>query len=85
MDGAAEGIRMASGGGGNTAVVRLLGGSGGGGGSGLLCVLVMGLLLVHPGRGLLGIVMLAGVHWVTGHHLGDGMGGPRRRANVGRV
>lgn len=47
---------------------------GSGGGGGLLLYLVVMCLLVHPGGGFLGVVMLA-VHWVIGHHL-DGGGRP---------
>lgn len=43
-------------------------------GGGLLLNLVMMCLLVHPGGGFLGILMLA-VHWVVVHHL-DGISRP---------
>lgn len=71
-----EGIRMA-GRRSDTVEVGLLGG--GGGGSSLLSVLVM-RLLVHPGGGFLGVVMLT-VHGVAGHHLD--LDGVRLRLELG--
>lgn len=73
-----EGIRM-TGGSGDAVEVSLL--SGGGSSSSLLSMLVM-RLLVHPGRGFLRVVMLAAVHGMVGHHLGDLGGGPRWRASA---
>lgn len=49
---------------------------GGGGGSSSLLGMVLMALLMHPGGGFLGIVMLA-VHGVVGHHL-DALGTARK-------
>lgn len=69
---------------GSHGAVMLLGSSGG---SLLLSMLVvrlllLDLLLLHPGRGFLRIVVLAAIHGggMVGHHLDGRRGGPRWRA-----
>lgn len=74
-----EGVGVV-GGGRDAVVVSLLGGCGGGGGSSLLGVLVV-VLGMHPGRRLLGIMVLPTIHGVIRHHVECLLcRAPRRRA-----